>query len=253
MSHGPTAQATRRALITGAANGIGRATARLLARSGWSIVAIDRDEPGLQALRAELGACVTPRVLDLADLTETTRIDLDGPLNAVIQCAAAFQPADFLTEPVAAWHRIFAVNFEAAYILNKLVVPSLIENNGGSIVHVTSVHAWLSESQSSHYDASKGALATLTRSLAVELAPHNIRVNAVAPGFVRTQMAVVNGIDELESDLFLTHYVGRRRIPLARAAEPDEVAGPIAFLVSDAASYITGATIVVDGGLSVTF
>lgn len=82
---------------------------------------------------------------------------------------------------------------------------------------------------------------------------HNIRVNAVAPSLVKTGMSIVDGIDELETDFFRTHYVGRRRIPLARPASPDEIAGPIAFLLSDTASYITGATLVVDGGLTTTF
>jgi meso-butanediol dehydrogenase / (S,S)-butanediol dehydrogenase / diacetyl reductase len=242
-----------RVLITGAANGIGRATARLLASNGWHIVALDRDERGLAALRDELGECVSPRVVDLLEIHEHSRLDLDGPLSAIVQCAAIGDQVDFLSGSSADWHRTFNIAFEAAYVVDKLAVPALIENGGGAIVHVTSVHAWLSENQSSNYDAAKGALSAFTRTLAIELAPRNIRVNAVAPGFVRTQMSIVNGVDELESDLFREHYVGRRRIPLARAAEPAEVAGPIAFLLSDAASYITGSTLVVDGGLSVAF
>lgn len=242
-----------RVLITGAASGIGRAAARLLAGTGWTVIALDRHEAGLHALADELGSRVIPCVLDLGDLTEHTALDLDGPLSALIQCAGVFQPADFLTDPLVEWRRVFAVNFEAAHLLDRLIAPALIANGGGSIVHVTSIHAWLSENHSSHYDAAKGALSALTRTLAIELAPHNIRVNAVAPGFVRTQMSIVDGVDELESELFRTHYAGRRRIPLARAAEPEEIAAPIAFLVSPGASYITGATLVVDGGLSVTF
>jgi NAD(P)-dependent dehydrogenase (short-subunit alcohol dehydrogenase family) len=242
-----------RVLITGAASGIGRATARLLAGMGWTVIALDRDESGLRTLGEELGPRLIPRVLDLADLTEHTSLDLGGPLSALVQCAGIFQASDFLTDPVTDWRRVFAVNFEAAYLLDRLATPALIANGGGSIVHVTSIHAWLSENLSSHYDAAKGALSALTRSLAIELAPRNIRVNAVAPGFVRTQMSIVNGVNELESDLFLTHYVGRRRIPLARAAAPEEIAAPIAFLVGAGASYMTGATLVVDGGLSVTF
>ena len=242
-----------RVLITGAASGIGRATVRLLAGAGWTVIALDRNEPGLSILREELGPRLIPLVLDLANLTESTSLDLGGPLSALVQCAGIFQAADFLTDPLGEWRRVFAINFEAAALLDRLAAPALIANGGGSIVHVTSIHAWLSEDQSSHYDAAKGALSALTRSLAIELAPRNIRVNAVAPGFVRTQMSIVNGVDELESELFRSQYMGRRRIPLARAAEPEEIAAPIAFLVGEGASYITGATLVVDGGLSVTF
>ena len=244
---------TDRVLITGAASGIGRATARLLAGAGWTVIALDRNEPGLSILREELGPRLIPLVLDLANLTERTSLDLGGPLSALVQCAGIFQAADFLTDPLVEWRHVFAVNFEAAALLDRLAASALIANGGGSIVHVTSIHAWLSEDRSSHYDAAKGALSALTRSLAIEMAPRNIRVNAVAPGFVRTQMSIVNGIDELESELFRSQYVGRRRIPLARAAEPEEIAAPIAFLVGEGASYITGATLVVDGGLSITF
>lgn len=247
------AQGSRRVLVTGAASGIGRATARLLAGSGWNVVAVDRDSEGLETLHAELGPRVQGRCLDLSGLTDQTIFDSGGPLDAVVHCAAVYRPADFLTTSFAEWHDVFALDFEAAYILNKLLVPAMIARGGGAIVHVTSIHAWLSENYSTHYDAAKGALGALTRSLAIELAPHRIRVNAVAPGFVNTRMSIVDGVNELESEVFQTHYVGRRRIPLARAAEPAELAGPIAFLLSDAASYITGTTLVVDGGLTITF
>jgi len=93
----------------------------------------------------------------------------------------------------------------------------------------------------------------LTRTLAVELAPHNILVNGVAPGFVDTAMSVVNGVNELETDTFRDLYVKRRRIPLARASQPDEIARVILFLAGPENTYITGQTVVVDGGLSITF
>lgn len=243
----------KRALVTGAANGIGRATTTLLSRNGWTVVALDRDTRGLRRLQSELGSAIEPFGIDLVELREDTRLDVSDPLAAIVHCAAISRPADFLTESFADWHSVFAIDFEAAYMLDKLAVPAMIAGGGGSIVHVTSIHAWLSENHSTHYDAAKGALGALTRSLAVELAPHNIRVNAVAPGFVNTAMSVTNGINELETEEFALHYVGRRRIPLARPASPDEIAGPIAFLLSDAASYMTGATLVVDGGLSITF
>ena len=244
---------SKRVLISGAANGIGRATARLLAGAGWAVLAMDRDARGLSTLREECGPLIEPYQFDLAELHDTTELQFQGPLNAVVHCAAIFQAVDFLTTPFIEWRKVFTLDFDAVCILNKCMVPSIIAAGGGAIVHVTSIHAWLSDARSSHYDAAKAALGGLTRSLAIDLAPQNIRVNAVAPGFIRTQMSIVNGVDELEGDLFKEQYVGRRRIPLARAAQPEEVAGPIAFLLSDAASYITGATLVVDGGLSATF
>ncbi|MER3439120.1 MAG: NAD(P)-dependent oxidoreductase, partial [Chloroflexota bacterium] len=121
------------------------------------------------------------------------------------------------------------------------------------IVNITSVHQFVAETGASHYDAAKAALGGLTRALACDLAPHGILVNAVAPGFVRTAMSVVNGVDELESERFRQWYVQDRRVPLGRAAEPEEIAEVVLFLCSPRTTYMTGATVVVDGGLTCTF
>ncbi|MCB0049486.1 MAG: SDR family oxidoreductase, partial [Caldilinea sp.] len=127
------------------------------------------------------------------------------------------------------------------------------QGQGGRIVNVSSVNAFLGMAQSSHYNTAKGAVDQLTRCLAVEWAPHGILANGVAPGFVDTPMSIVDGVNELETPDFQEIYVRRRRIPLARAAQPEEIAEVVRFLASDRCSYMTGHTIVVDGGLSITF
>jgi NAD(P)-dependent dehydrogenase (short-subunit alcohol dehydrogenase family) len=124
---------------------------------------------------------------------------------------------------------------------------------GGAIVNVSSIHGTRAEPGGTSYAVAKGALDQLTRALAVELAPHRIRVNGIAPGFVETAMAITDGVSEHETEWFREIYVGRRKIPLARPAAPEEVAAAICFLASDDASYITGQILGVDGGLSVTF
>jgi NAD(P)-dependent dehydrogenase (short-subunit alcohol dehydrogenase family) len=124
---------------------------------------------------------------------------------------------------------------------------------GGRIVNVSSVNGFLGLNRASHYNSAKGALDQLTRTLAVELAPHGILVNGVAPGFVETPMAVMDGVNYHQTEEFQEFYVRRRRIPLARQCEPEEVAEAVAFLASPRNTYITGHTIVVDGGLSITF
>jgi NAD(P)-dependent dehydrogenase (short-subunit alcohol dehydrogenase family) len=113
--------------------------------------------------------------------------------------------------------------------------------------------AFLGAPLSSHYNSAKGAIDQLTRCLAVELAPYGILVNGVAPGFVDTPMAVINGVCEHDTPDFKAFYVERRRIPLARPAQPEEISEAVVFLASQRCSYITGHTIVVDGGLTATF
>jgi NAD(P)-dependent dehydrogenase (short-subunit alcohol dehydrogenase family) len=123
----------------------------------------------------------------------------------------------------------------------------------GSIVNVSSINAHRALDLSSHYNAAKGALDQLTRCIAFELSPYQIRVNGVAPGFIETPMSIVNGVKEHETEEFQNYYVNMRKIPLARHGQPEEVANVILFLASEEASYIQGAIIPVDGGLSNTF
>lgn len=242
----------KRALVTGAASGIGRATAALLAADGWQVIALDRNPGPIAQLAAE-----TPGVealpFDLARLSQGERPEVSGELHGVVHCAGVFAPYDAAADGLEGWRRVLEINLEAPLLLNQHLLANLEATGGGAIVHVTSVHQFVSELHSAHYDAAKGGLGALTRTLAIEYAPRGVRVNAVAPGFVNTAMSVVDGVNELETEAFRAFYVRQRKIPLARCAEPAELAGPIAFLLSERASYITGATLIVDGGLTVTF
>ncbi len=181
-------------------------------------------------------------------------INAFGRLDILVNNAALFRPHDFINDPLADWMRVLEVNLLGAVRCARSAAAQMVkQGNGGRLINVSSVHGFLAENQSSHYDVAKGGMDQLTRTLAVELAPYQILVNGVSPGFVNTSMAVVNGINELESDTFREIYVKRRRIPLARAGQPEEIARVILFLAGPDSSYITGESIVVDGGLSITF
>jgi NAD(P)-dependent dehydrogenase (short-subunit alcohol dehydrogenase family) len=123
----------------------------------------------------------------------------------------------------------------------------------GRIVNISSTQSIAVEPKVSAYAASKGGINALTRSLAVELAEHNIVVNAIAPGCIHTPMSIIDGVDETKSDYFQEWYVKQRKIPLARPGKADEIASAALFLASDECSYITGHILVVDGGLTITF
>jgi NAD(P)-dependent dehydrogenase (short-subunit alcohol dehydrogenase family) len=177
-----------------------------------------------------------------------------GGLDILVNNAAVFRPHDFVHDTLEDWMNILEVNLLGAVRCARAAAALMVQGSRvGRIVNVSSVHGFLAENHSSHYDVAKGGLDQLTRTLAVELAPHGILVNGVAPGFVNTAMAVVNGVNELETDAFREIYVKRRRIPLARAAQPEEIAHAVLFLAGPENTYITGENLVIDGGLSITF
>lgn len=251
---------TQTAIVTGAGSGIGRACAHQLAAKGHAVVVADINEAAARSVVAEIAQAGGRATALQADVRHDAQRMVDaavqtyGALDILVNNAGIFYPADFLTTPFEDWHRAIDVMFYGATKCSRAAAQQMVaQGGGGQIVNISSVNAFLGAPMSSHYNTAKGAIDQLTRCLAVELAPHRILVNGVAPGFVETPMAVVDGVNEHSTQDFKQFYVQRRRIPLARPAEPDEIATVVTFLAEGTATYLTGHTIVVDGGLSVTF
>jgi len=235
----------RHALVTGAANGIGKAVVDRFRAEGAVVSGVD----------VEAGADFR------FDLSETERLgelvasveEANGPLDVLCSVAGIFDPAWATEMSLESYRRVLAVNLDAPILLAARCGAGMAERGYGRILSVTSIHARFGEEQSLAYDVSKAGLEGGTRTLAIELGPRGVLVNALAPGFVATRMSIVHGQNELESEWFRTVYQEHRKLPLRRAAEPSEVAAHAAWLCSSENSYVTGQSLPVDGGLSVTF
>lgn len=248
------------ALVTGAASGIGRATAFALAREGAAVMIADIQRAAGEATAAALNASGAQASFVAADITRDAEamvaatVERFGRLDIMVNNAGVFYLADFLEAPFEEWRRAVDVMYFGTYQCARAAAQQMVrQGGGGRMVNISSVNAFLGAAQSSHYNSAKGAIDQLTRCLAVELAPHAILVNGVAPGFVDTPMAVIDGVSEHDMPDFKAFYVERRRIPLARPAQPEEIAEAVVFLASERCTYINGHTIVVDGGLTATF
>jgi NAD(P)-dependent dehydrogenase (short-subunit alcohol dehydrogenase family) len=247
-------------LITGAASGIGRATAELLAARGARIAAVDREDRALRAAAGAIGSSggsVIPFTFDLAEVGHIDQFvaeaaDKMGRLDILVNNAATHTPRDFFALDREEWQRVLDVNLTAYFLCARAAARVMRRTGGGSIVNVASVHRIISEPNSGAYAASKGAVAQLTRNLAMEFAPDNIVVNSISPGFIRTAMSIVNGVDETTTERFAATYLNSGRIPLRRAGRAEEVAAAVLFLASRECTYMTGADLVVDGGLTIT-
>ncbi len=175
-----------------------------------------------------------------------------GLADVLVNCAGIFVNVDILDTPWPQWSSCLDTMLGGALLMSRMAVPLMPD--GGRLIHVTSIHGDRVEAKASSYAVAKAAINQFCRSLALELAPRRILVNAIAPGFVRTPMSVLpDGTDELESEWFRHNYVEGHHLPLRRAAEPEEIAGVAAFLAGPDASYITGQVLTVDGGLTITF
>ncbi|MBV9219195.1 MAG: SDR family oxidoreductase [Methylobacteriaceae bacterium] len=238
-------------LVTGAASGMGRAIALAFAREGAFVCAADVNlgaaeatvdaalQVGGRALALEVDVA---RRFSVATMVERA-IAACGRLDVLVNCAGVigYMPALKLTE--AEWDRVLDINLKGTFWCCQIVGAAMVASGtGGAIVNVSSISAELPEPDCVHYGVSKAGIAHLTKSLAVALAPHRIRVVALAPGTIRTPM----NADVLDEPGFIE---GRLKvIPLRRIGVPEDVAGAVLFLASDHAAYVTGSTLLVDGG-----
>ncbi|MBK6615751.1 SDR family NAD(P)-dependent oxidoreductase [Ottowia sp.] len=236
----------RVAIVTGGAQGIGEACARRFAREGARVVIADVADARGQALADELGArYVHCDVGDKAqvDALVAQAVQAHGRIDVLVNNAGIFRAADFLDVTEEDFDAVLRVNLKGAFLVGQAVAREMARARRGSIVNMSSVNSVLAIPGIASYNVSKGGLNQLTRAMALALADQGIRVNAVGPGTIATELA---------TQAVLTSEDARRRIlmrtPLKRLGEPAEVADVVAFLASDAASYITGEIVMVDGG-----
>jgi len=241
------------ALITGAYRGLGFSIAQGLARAGASAVLNGRKSDALEAaaekLRAQGLSCATA-VFDVTDRDAVRRgvakIEADlGGVDILFNNAGIQRRSSLADFPQEQWDEIIATNLTAPFIVSQAVLPRMMANKRGKIVHVASLLSELARPTVVPYTAAKGGVRQLTRGMAIELAPHNIQVNAIAPGYFATEMNRAL-IDNAEFNAWVC-----KRTPAGRWGDPDEIAGLAVFLASSASDYITGQLLVIDGGMSV--
>jgi NAD(P)-dependent dehydrogenase (short-subunit alcohol dehydrogenase family) len=235
----------RHALVTGAANGIGRAIAARFRAEGARVSGVDV-ESGVE-FQADLSE--TGRLATLVDDVEAA----GGPVDVLVSVAGIYEPSEAVEMSLDSYRRVLAVNLDAPVFLAQRCGRGMAGRGYGRVLSITSIHGDHSEALGLSYDVSKAGLQGATRTLAIELGPHGVLVNALAPGFVRTRMSVVDGRNELDSEWFRTIYVENGKLPLRRPAEPPEIAAHAAWLCSDENTYLTGQVVTVDGGVTVTF
>jgi NAD(P)-dependent dehydrogenase (short-subunit alcohol dehydrogenase family) len=238
------------AIVTGAANGIGRATAERLVADGFAVAGLDIEPVELTGVRGFY--CDMSELERFEQIVEEIEREL-GPIEALANVAGIAVNAQLFDLTVADYRRQLAVSLVGPIFLAKAVAARLGPRRSGRIVNVTSVHAHNSEAGGLAYGASKSGLEAATRVMAIELGPYGVLVNDVAPGFVRTRMSVVDGKNELDSEWFSDVYQRYSKLPLGRAGEPAEIAATISYQLSPGNTYVTGTSVRVDGGLLSTF
>lgn len=238
------------ALVTGAGKGLGRAASLALAESGASVAAVSRTASDLESLRREilaLGAECFTRTCDVRNVEEVYRMVEEvhawkGWIDILVNSAGINIQAEALDVTEEQWDAVLDTNLKGAFFCCQAVAKKMIPRREGKIVNITSTMSMVGFYRRAAYCSSKGGLSQLTKVLAIEWAPYNIKVNCVAPTFIRTPLTEPMFKDED----FYQEVV--RRIPLGKVGLPEDVTGAILYLVSDSADFVTGSSILVDGG-----
>ena len=238
------------ALVAGAGGGIGGAGAEALAREGAAVFCTDRDGGAAEATAARIrvaGGRAAALALDLCDRpavdAAVAAVVRDfGRLDIVLESAGISHRLNFLDLDGETWDRIIAVNLTGMFHLGQATARQMVKQGGGSIINVTSQLAEVARPERAAYVASKGGGRSLTHAMALELAPHGIRVNAIAPGPTLTGLTRASYTDPE------ARRATEAAIPLGRLGQPDDLAGAVLFLASDESRWVTGSTVTVDGG-----
>ncbi len=242
------------AIITGAGSGMGRATALLFAKEGAKVVVADCDrksgEETVDLIEEESGeaafvAVDVSKAVDVERMVKTV-LDSHGTLDILVSNAGIYAQGDVVETTEEVWHRILGVNLTGVFLCSKYCVPAMIKRGGGAIVNVASEAGLVGIENQVSYNVSKSGVIALTKSMALDFAPHNIRVNCLCPGRTLTPL-VEKVIVDSEDPERMRRALGEDR-PLKRMGKPEEIAAGILFLVSDECTYATGSVLVVDGG-----